>query len=150
MLKQKKLAARVLGVGKARVKIRDEKAVSEALTRQDIRALLKRGDITKLPKRGTNKSFSKKRLKQKKKGRRSGIGSTKGVAYSKKKAWMGQVRPLRRLLRDLKENNRIDQNNYRMLYLKIKGGFFRNKKHLLLFLKEKEMLNKYEKPKGKK
>ena len=152
-LSQKIVAAKVLKCGVSRVRILDEKAVGEALTREDIRSLIKRGAIIKLPKQGNSRAHANKIMGQKKKGRRIGRGSRKGTKKTtapKKRTWIRTVRPLRKLLKELRDTNRINRDEYRELYLKIKGGYFRNKKHLLLYLKEKELLKKFEKPKTKK
>jgi large subunit ribosomal protein L19e len=140
---QKRLAAKVMKIGLSRVRITDEKSVSEALTRNDIRRLIVQGAITKVEKRGSSKKYSSHRLAQKKKGRGVGKGSWKGKRFAKKSSkdhWIDKVRPLRRLLRDLRDNSQIGGNDYRKLYLMVKGGAFRNKNHLLYYLKGKEML----------
>ena len=142
-LGQKKLAARVLKCGISRVRILDEKSVEEALTRDDIRSLVKKGAIVKMPKVGNSRAHANKILRQKKKGRRIGRGSRKGTKKTtarKKDVWMRTVRPIRRLLKELRETNRIDKDDYRELYLKIKGGYFRNKRHIKLFIQEHKMV----------
>ncbi len=62
---------------------------------------------------------------------------------------MDKVRPLRKLLRELKDSGKLDRNNYRKLYSAVKGGAFRNKKHLLYYLKERELLKKVKREKPK-
>ncbi len=140
---QKRLAAKVMGIGLSRVRIVDEAEVAEALTRNDIKRLIVRGAITKVPKRGTSKKYSAHRLSQKKKGRGVGKGSWKGRKFSKKSSkdhWIDRVRPLRRLLAELRETGKIKVSDYRKLYYMVKGGAFRNKNHLLYYLKSKEMI----------
>jgi len=151
---QKKLAAKVMKVGLSRVRIMpaEGKDVSEAITRNDIRNLVSKGAIKKIRKRGSCKIDSKFRREQKRKGRKKGHGSRKGAYYSRKKKkamWMEKVRPLRKLLRELRDSGRLEKNEYRKLYLSVKGGLFRNKKHLLYYLKEHELLKEV-KGKGKK
>lgn len=145
---QKKLAAKVMKIGFSRVRIVDEKSVGEALTRNDIRKLIVQGAITKVEKRGTSKKYSRHRLSQKKKGRGIGKGSWKGRKYAKKSSkdhWIDKVRPLRRLLRELRDTGKIANNDYRKLYYMVKGGAFRNKNHLLYYLKGKELIKTREK-----
>lgn len=145
---QKRLAAKVMKIGLSRVRIVDEAQVAEALTRNDIKRLIAHGVITKVEKRGTSKKYSAHRLSQKKKGRGTGKGSWKGRKYAKKSRkdhWIGRVRPLRRLLRELRDTNRIGESDYRKLYYMVKGGAFRNKNHLLYYLKGKELLKTREK-----
>jgi len=152
---QRKIAADLMKCGASRVRILDKKAFEEAITRQDIRSLIKKGGVVKLQKKGTSKGNVKYLQGQKKLGRRKSRGSrkgTKGARNPRKQRWINTVRPTRRLLKELRETGRIEKENYREIYLKIKGGMFRNKKHLLLYLKEKELLKHPQKKatKGKK
>jgi hypothetical protein len=74
-----------------------------------------------------------------------GFGSRKGTRNARmpeKRSWMETVRPLRKLLRDLRDNGQITRTSYSKIYMRIKGGAFRNKSHLMLYLKENEFLQK--------
>ncbi len=55
---------------------------------------------------------------------------------------MEKVRPLRKLLMELRDSGKIERNDYRKLYSMVKGGAFRSKKHLLYHLKEKELIKR--------
>ncbi len=150
---QKKLASKIMKVGLYRVKVSQEKELGEAITRNDIRKLITRGIITKTDKKGPRKKESKFRREQKKKGRRAKEGSRKGKAYSKKSSktrWAERVRPLRELLRELRDSGTIARSDYRKLYCMVKGGAFRSKKHLLYYLKDKELIKKKRGVKGEK
>jgi large subunit ribosomal protein L19e len=143
MNSQKRIAADLLKCGVSRVRIEAAKEVEEALTREDIRNLIKKGMIKKIRKKGQNRAKTRKLQLQKKLGRRKGPGSRKGSKFTRnprKRAWIKRVRPLRMLLTELKENEQIKKKDYRRIYLQIKGGMFRDKKHLLLYLKEHELL----------
>lgn len=140
---QKKIAAKVMKIGVSRVRILDQKSVEEAITRNDIKRLISHGVITSIEKRGASKKYSSHRLGQKKKGRRVGKGSLKGRQFSKKNSktrWIEKVRPLRRLLRQLRDEGKLKVTDYRKLYYMVKGGAFRNKNHLLYYLKSKEFI----------
>lgn len=146
---QKRIASKLLKCGMTRVKVVSDKAVEEALTREDVRGLIRRGLISKAQKRGTGRAVSKKRLVQKKRGRRYERGSRKGkrgALNPSKAAWMRRVRPIRGMLRELRDAGRIRKSDYRKLFLMIKGGAFRNKKHLFHYLKERELLVVKEEP----
>ncbi len=146
------MAARVMKVGVSRVRVRNEKEVDEAITRNDVKKLIKKGLVYKVRKKGVTRVDANFKRKQKKKGRRKGAGSRKGAYYAKKtrkKIWVDKVRPLRRLLRQLRDNEELKKGNYRKLYLMIKGGAFRNKKHLLYYLKDHELLRTAEKTPAK-
>lgn len=151
---QKRIASKILKCGVSRVRIKAGKEVEEALTREDVRNLIRKGHIWKEQKKGTSKFNVKRKIKQKKKGRMRGHGSRKGTIGARKprkEKWVESVRPLRRLLRELKDAGSIDNRVYRKIYVMIKGGAFRNKKHLLYYLKDHELMKvKTKKKKEKK
>lgn len=150
---QKGLASRALGVSPKRVKFQiktaeDKKEFSEIISRENIRELLQDGKIVKLNKRGNSRTRANKTLEQKKKGRRMGHGSRKGTANARladKTKWIVKLRAMRALLKDLKEKEMLDTKTYRDLYRKAKGNFFRNKKHILLYIKQNELNLKHKK-----
>ena len=144
---QKRLAAKILKAGAGRIKVKNVKEVEEAITRDDIRKLIDKGLIEKEQKKGYGRVHARKRLEQEKKGRRRGKGSRKGkkrAKINKKEAWMTRVRALRKLLRELKENGRISRSDYRKVYMKVKGGAFRSKHHMISYLKDNEILKERE------
>jgi large subunit ribosomal protein L19e len=147
---KKELSSKILKAGKSRVRVESDKDVMDAITRNDIRVLIKKGKIRKVQKKGTTRKYAKETLKQKRKGRKKGEGSRKGAAYSrktKKTLWIEKVRALRSLAMNLRDTGKIHRSDYRRIYLMIKGGQFRNKKHLLFYLKDKELLVNNEKKK---
>lgn len=142
---QRRLAAKILGVGVNRVWIDPERFddVSTAITKDDIRRLIGEGAIKARPKKGVSRARARKRLAQRKKGRRRGEGSRKGPAKARlpsKRAWIRKVRPLRARLRELRDGGKIDSGQYRRLYRMVKGGSFRSKAHLEAYLKEKKIV----------
>jgi large subunit ribosomal protein L19e len=149
---QKNLAARALGAGKNRVKLNfnnleDKKKIKEALSRADILDLKDQGLIKEIPKRGISKTRRQHIANQKKKGRRNGYGSRKGTAKArtpKKDKWMTKIRALRVLLKSLKENGSLTKTNYRLLYKQAKGNLFRNKKHMILTIEQKNLFEEKE------
>lgn len=147
---QKRIAARIMKCGVSRVRIRHSEEVEEALTREDIRGLIQKGMIWRLQKKGTSKFASKRRLEQKRKGRMRGPGKrkgTKGARKNDKTKWIEKVRPLRRLLSELRKGGQIERRDYGILYRRAKGGFFRNRKHLLYYLREHDVFKSPRKPK---
>jgi len=152
---KKRIAAQVLGCSPKRVIFNPERLdeIKEALTREDIRALIRDRAIIKKPKRSISSFRIKKIKKQKSKGRRKGHGSRKGkktARLPKKQAWMNRVRNQRALLKRLKEKNLISKKAFRDLYLKVKGGFFRSRAHLLMHIKDSKLFLKELKTKEKK
>ena len=132
---QKKLASKILKCGVKRVWIdpKNEK-VKQAITRRDIKRFIKEGIIKKLPEK------AKKKLNVKKQQRTGSIKGSRGARVSKKNEWLKIVRPQRRLLRELKQKGQLNPSTYSKIYKMIKGNAFRNKAHLMSYLKDKEIL----------
>lgn len=146
----KRMAASILKCGITKIWIDSSKLneVQKAITREDVKKLIKKGVIKKRKeKEGTNPE-KKKKLEQKRKGRRKGPGSRKGARGARegeKTEWLKKVRAQRRLIKILRDKGVIEKSVYRKLYRLIKGGAFRSKKHLLTYLKERELLKEGEK-----
>ena len=128
---QRKLAAAVLDCGVYRVWIDPERAdeVSMAITREEIRGLIKAEAIKVLPENSQSRGRARILAEKKKKGRRVGPGSKKGKKYSvvsRKTRWMNRIRAQRKQLVSLRERRVITVSTYRSLYRKAKGGEFRS------------------------
>lgn len=142
---QKRLAGEVLGCSPKRVCFDPERLadIKEAITKIDIKGLIKDKAISKKPIKSISRVRARIRQKQKRSGRRKGHGSRKGspnARGNKKDAWINQVRALRLVLKKIKERNLIETKIYRELYNKAKGGFFRSKKHLRLYMEERHLI----------
>jgi len=122
---QRRVAAEILGVGENRVWIDPDRVedVEVAITREEIRKLIKEGAIKVKPEKGTSRARVRVRLKKK---RRRGPGSRKGPVMSKKERWMIRIRAIRKRLRFLRDRRMITRSTYRMLYMKAKGGTFKS------------------------
>lgn len=136
---QKRLASEILGVGEDRIWIDPKKLsdVSKAITKEDIRNLIKEGFIRVKDVEGRSRVRARLIHKQKKKGRRRGEGSRKGkrsARMDEKKVWINNIRAIRRLLRILKSKNVIDKHLYRRLYIMSKSGIIRTKRQVLLWV----------------
>jgi len=135
---QRRLAASILGCGVNRVRISTDPAEQEnildAITREQVRELIRRNVITMRPERGVSRARARVRAAQRAKGRRRGPGSRRGATNARtpqKERWMSTIRRLRALLRELKDQGRIDVRTYRRFYRQAKGGMFKSKAHLM-------------------
>lgn len=143
MLKlQKKLAAAVLHCSPKRVVFDPARLedIKEAITKNDIRLLIGEGVIRKTPAKGVSRTRANKRLIQRRKGLRKGLGSRKGkftARLARKKAWMNKIRAQREFIKKIKPS--LKQGAFKELYLKSKGGFFRSVKHIKLYVEEHEL-----------
>ncbi len=147
MKSKKRLAAKLLKTSPKKIKFVADalEDIKKAITRSDIRGLVAIKKIIKSKSNEQSRVRARKIATQKKKGRRKGHGSRKGKKYArfpKKEQWMIKVRNQRDLLKKLRDKELISPSNYRLIYMKIKGGFFRNKRHLKFYLEENKFLKK--------
>jgi large subunit ribosomal protein L19e len=139
----RRLAADIMGVGENRVRIKPDgaKEAEKAMTRADVRDLIKNGTITKAEVKG-------RRTKERRK--RKTIGSRRGSAKARsggKEAWMAKVRSQRRFLVQLVGEDALEKGRKRIIYMRIKSGLFRSKRALLAYLKEAGMVKQEYEPK---
>ncbi|MEM5801964.1 MAG: 50S ribosomal protein L19e [Candidatus Aenigmatarchaeota archaeon] len=135
---QKRLAARILKVGQSRVWLDPSKIkeIEKAITYADVRRAILKGWIKKLP--------EKIKVKTSKKSKR-GEGSRKGKKHSiipAKRKWIQTVRALREYLKKLKATKQIDNTTFKRLYRLVKGGAFRSKSHLKIYMEQHGLLKK--------
>ena len=55
---------------------------------------------------------------------------------------MIKIRSLKAMLKVLRDKGMIETATYRNLYMKAKGGFFRSKRHLRLYVDEQGLIKK--------
>jgi len=126
---QRRLAAQLLKVGEGRVWIDPERTddVEAAITREEIRRLIHEGAIQSRPETGVSGIRARVLREKRSRGLRTGPGRRKGSAratISKKEAWMGRIRALRKRLRELKASRVIAESVYRRLYDMAGSGVF--------------------------
>ncbi|MHA1488319.1 MAG: 50S ribosomal protein L19e [Promethearchaeota archaeon] len=144
---QRRMASEILKCGENRVYLNPFliEDIKMAITRKDIRNLIKEGVIQKKYKKGISKYRKNVRHMRKKKGRARGLGKRKGKKYArtpKKKAWIRRIRPLRRELKKLRDRKLITTAVYRKLYKNAKGGMFNSLAQMNKHIKEKELIKR--------
>ncbi len=130
----KRLAGRIAGRGMGSIRIKPSAMddAKNALTSEDVRALVKGGKVYALPEKH-NLSLSGKALRaRRKKGRSRGIGKRRGTAKARggidhKK----RMRSQRRVLSALKEEKLITNEQFKTLYALVRGGTFLSKGALI-------------------
>ncbi|MDG6908120.1 MAG: 50S ribosomal protein L19e [Nitrososphaerota archaeon] len=131
---KKRMVSEILGVGKSRVRLDPEASehLQDAITRESIRGWLSAGFIWVEPKKGNSRG--RVRFRQIKKKRRGlGQGSKKGAKGSrvgKKSLWVAQVRMLRHILKVKRDRGDISKQDFKKLYLQVKGAQIRTRKRL--------------------
>jgi len=141
---QRRIASELLKVGVNRVWIspEDAKKVEGAITREDVRRLISKGIIGKKPEIGTSRGRARDQHEKRKKGRLRGAGKVRGKTKAGKREWINTIRPIRRVLSALLEKDEITKEDYKDLYAKAGGGFFRSKTHLKLHMQKEGMRKK--------
>ncbi|MDT7888090.1 MAG: 50S ribosomal protein L19e [Desulfurococcales archaeon] len=137
---QRRLAADIMGVGVNNVRFDPERIedIEKAFRREEIKALIEDGAIYAI--RPSRNSRGRWRIlhEKRKKGRRRGHGSRKGkkgARLDEKRDWINRVRRMRTYIRMLRSKGAIDTKLYRSLYMKIKGGAFRDISSIKTYLK---------------
>jgi len=139
--KAKELAARLLKVGVGRIHLDPTQVakISEAMTKDDIRGLIAERIIKK--RTSHEQSMGRARILNIKraKGRRRGKGkrsATRKVRSEQKLRWIGRVRSQRATLKEMTTTNKsaIEELGYSDIYRKIKGNYFRGKRHLVEYI----------------
>lgn len=128
---QKRIAAEVLNVGVSRVWLDPDKLtdVANAITREDIRGLIKDGTVKARQAQGVSRGRARGNDVKRKKGHKTGQGNRKGgknARSPRKHLWMRKIRAQRRTLRDLRDDHALDRTTYRRMYRKAKGGEYRS------------------------
>ncbi|MBS3159644.1 50S ribosomal protein L19e [Candidatus Woesearchaeota archaeon] len=141
---QKRIASDLMNVGSARIWFDPENLdkIKEAITKEDIRNLIKENIVIIKQLHGTARTRARKIRIQKRKKQRKGKGSRKGKAnarLSNKKRWMNKIRLLRNTFKEYKIKDLINHETYKLMRKKAKGGFFRSKRHVNIFLNDNNL-----------
>ena len=145
MKQKKRLAAALLNVSPHKVRFAPGalEDIQKAITRSDLRGLIAVHKIVVDPTNLHSRAHARKRASQKRKGRQRGKGSQKGASTAGgKEQWINRIRGQRKFLHLLREKNLVTPENYHLLYAKSKGGYFRNTRHIKLYLTEHNLINK--------
>lgn len=144
---QKRKAASLMKTSPKKIKLNPTllSEIKEAITKTDLRGLIRDGIIKKEQDKGISKARSRKIKVQRRKGLRKGSSHKKGSSNARtkdKEIWKNKVRSQRTLLKELKDKGALDNKSYRMLYMKVKGGYFRSKRHIKLYIEEQGLVKK--------
>lgn len=144
---QKRLASQIMKCSPKRVVFDNSKLeeIKEAITKADIKTLVANNVIWEKPVKNTSRGRARKIREQKRKGRRKGEGRKKGKSTArspKKDIWKTKMRNQRELLKGLRNKKLISKKDYQKLYKKAKGGFFRSKRHIKMYIEEHDLFQK--------
>lgn len=132
---QKRIVAAVLKCGVNRVWFDPERLsdIENAISRDDLRGLVKEGAIKARQKKGVSRGRARAKNAKRSYGHCRGPGRRKGAAGARhpgKRSWIQKIRAIRKALVVLREAKTIDPHMYRILYRKAAGGQFRSVAHM--------------------
>lgn len=129
---QKRIAASVLKVGENRVWFDPSRIneIREAITKEDIRGLIKEKAIKKKPLIGTKRRAGRLRQKRRRKGRGRGPGRKKRTVKNEKREYILKIRKLRSYIRELKSQGIINAKENKKLMRLAKAGMFKSKEDI--------------------
>ena len=133
----KRIAGSIMKRGRSSIRIKGKPGdVKNAITRQDVKDLIAKGEVYA---KGEKKNISAygKLLKVKRyQGRKRGPGRKKGTLKARRGyVYTKNVRAQRRVIKRLKEEETIDNSQFKKLYRLVKGGTFTSKITLLNHIK---------------
>lgn len=143
----RRIAAKVLKCSPKRVRFDPAQLedAKEAITKSDVRILSGQGGVSSIEARGVSRVRARHQAKQRRKGLRKGAGNRKGTPNARspaKRAWIRKVRTQRSFLQELKEKDVLVPGVFRGLYGKVKGNFFRSRRHIKLYIDENNLVKK--------
>lgn len=114
--KKKALASRALGIGKKRIIFNKERMndIKEAITKQDIKDLLKDKAIM-IKEAGGRRKIVKRKTRRR-------AGSRKKIVKNKKQNYVSLVRKLRKYVFILRKSDKISRESYLILRKEIRSG----------------------------
>jgi len=130
--KKKRLAARALNVGLGRIAFDNSRLdeIKEAITKQDIKDLLKSKAVIIKPIKGRRKKEKRKTRKRQ--------GKIKKRINQRKKEYVIITRKLRAYIKELRKQGRMDKEKYHKIRREIRSKKFKSKKQLKEYLEGKE------------
>jgi len=134
----KRVAALLLKRGESSIRIKNDAFAdaAKAITRDDVRALIKDGKIYALQQKHNISARGKLLNIKRSKGRRRGPGSRKGTRKARQGLeYKKLVRGQRRVIKSLKAENLITNDAFKRFYALVKGGTFTSKVTLLNYIR---------------
>ena len=125
--KKKKLASEVLGVGIKKIKFNEDRLeeIKEAITKQDIKDLVKTKAIIIARNKGRRNIVKKKRR---------GPGKIKKKINTRKKDYINLTRKLRNYLNELKKQGKLKNQDLNSMRKMIRNKVFKSKANLQEYL----------------
>jgi large subunit ribosomal protein L19e len=130
----KRAASYIMGRGESAIRIKPDAVpdAKKALTKEDVRDMIKKGRIYAVKEKKNISIYGKLLQEKRSEGRSRGLGSRRGTQKVRTGfTYQKRVRGQRRVLKALKKDGTIDNKTFKTLYALVKGGTFASKVTLL-------------------
>ncbi|MEM3227485.1 MAG: 50S ribosomal protein L19e [Candidatus Micrarchaeaceae archaeon] len=130
----RRAASYIMNRGESAIRIKPSALADakKALTKEDVRDMIKKGNIYAIKKKKNISIYGKLLQEKRSEGRSRGPGRKRGTFKARAgETYAKKVRGQRRILKALKHDNTIDNQTFRKLYSLVKGGTFSSKVTLL-------------------
>ncbi len=130
----RRIASELMERGESAVRIKPEFTpdAKKALTREDVRQLIKDGKVYAINAKSNISAYAKVLKDKRNKGRRRGPGRRKGTERARGTVeYKKRIRGQRRILKSLKGESSIDNEMFKKYYALVKGGTFASKAALI-------------------
>ena len=132
---QRRISASILKCGVNKVRFDPERIsdIQNAISREDLRALIGEDAIQAIQARGNSRGRAREKMAKRSYGHCKGPGRRRGAAGARnprKRQWIQKIRAIRKTLVELRDNGEINPHLYRMLYRQAAGGQYRSVAHL--------------------
>ncbi|KAI5184334.1 large subunit ribosomal protein L19e [Nematocida homosporus] len=149
LTKVRKMAAKVLDCGKNKIWLdpSEATALAEGKTEEQVTKMVEDGLIVQRPTIGNSRGRVRQFRLERSMGRHRGLGrrrGTRNARFPEKKIWMLRIRAIRKDLKGIRDEGRIDRAMYRAVYLKAKAGCFKSRKMMKEYIANEELRKKKE------
>lgn len=130
----KRAASEIMDRGESAIRIKPSAnaEAKKALTKDDVRELVRNGSIYAIKEKKNLSIYGRELQIKRNEGRSRGPGSRRGRKGARGAVtYMKRIRAQRRVLKALKADSTINNENFKKLYALVKGGTFANKITLL-------------------
>lgn len=130
----RRLASDIMQRGEKSIRMKPSEVadIEKALTRDDVRALIKKGSIFALKPKRNASTYGRELKTKRSEGRKRGRGKRKGTAKARGGvSYQKRIRAQRRVLKALKSDGTITNELFKKYYRLTKGGVFTSKMTLI-------------------
>ncbi|KAI5171307.1 large subunit ribosomal protein L19e [Nematocida sp. LUAm3] len=145
----REMAAKVMECGKNKIWMDPAEItrIAEGKTEEQVKQMAEDGLLIRRPDIGQSRGRCRQFRFERSLGRHRGFGRRKGTRnarFPEKRIWILRIRAIRKDLKEIRAEGRIDRAMYRKVYLKAKAGCFKSRKMMKEYIVNEELRKKKE------